>query len=441
MRYHFIRGEFYFGTISCDFHAAMSLHSRLSFLPLKLKDFLRICGTRFFCDNSTLRLSQRTAIPSFGVLLDIDGVLVRGRKPIAGVKEALEMLRQAEAPSVFLTNGGLESEKETAERLSDKIGFEVKEDQMVLSHTPLKMFTALHDKHVLVSGQQNIKEILQSYGFTNVSEMEDVRQAYPLLDMVDRERRYNHVNSGIPAKELPPIEAILLLGEPVRWETNLQLVIDCLVTGGSPESCVMKTNEQIPLIATNTDFLYVAEAPLPRFGHGAFLLCVESLYKKRTGKELVYTALLGKPNLASYQYAEYCLLNQVSDTMPGQIKSLYAIGDNLDTDIYGANVCNEYLTSFHKNDDGNIEGQVSRTGEEVEVSGTSKWMPEVRNLESILVLTGVSYQDAENLTSTEGARFQHRDTAFQPHLRRACHVVDDIMAAVELILKREQGSS
>lgn len=125
MRYHFIRGEFYFGTISCDFHAAMSLHSRLSFLPLKLKDFLRICGTRLFCDNSTLRLSQRTAIPSFGVLLDIDGVLVRGRKPIAGVKEALEMLRQAEAPSVFLTNGGLESEKETAERLSDKIGFEV----------------------------------------------------------------------------------------------------------------------------------------------------------------------------------------------------------------------------------------------------------------------------------------------------------------------------
>ena len=62
----------------------------------------------------------------------------------------------------------------------------------------------------------------------------------------------------------PDLLAILLLGEPVRWETNLQLVIDCLVTGGSPESSVMKTNEQIPLIATNTDFLYVAEAPLPR---------------------------------------------------------------------------------------------------------------------------------------------------------------------------------
>lgn len=43
--------------------------------------------------------------------------------------------------------------------------WQVKEDQMVLSHTPLKMFNWLHDKHVLVSGQQNIKEILQRYPF------------------------------------------------------------------------------------------------------------------------------------------------------------------------------------------------------------------------------------------------------------------------------------
>ena len=43
--------------------------------------------------------------------------------------------------------------------------WQVKEDQMVLSHTPLKMFNSLHDKHVLVSGQQNIKEILRRYPF------------------------------------------------------------------------------------------------------------------------------------------------------------------------------------------------------------------------------------------------------------------------------------
>ena len=96
-----------------------------TFIVPKLGDVLRFCGARFFCENPSPRLSPKTAVPSFGVLLDIDGVLVRGRKPIPGAREALEMLRQSEVPTVFLTNGGCESEKEAAERLSDKIGFEV----------------------------------------------------------------------------------------------------------------------------------------------------------------------------------------------------------------------------------------------------------------------------------------------------------------------------
>ncbi|XP_068693452.1 haloacid dehalogenase-like hydrolase domain-containing 5 [Montipora foliosa] len=417
------------------------LTSRLIFQQSKLSDVLRFCGVRFFCDNPTLRLSQRPAFPSFGVLLDIDGVLVRGRKPIPGAREALEMLRQAEVPSVFLTNGGCESEKEAAERLSDKIGFEVREDQMVLSHTPLKMFNWLHKKHVLISGQQNIKEIIQGYGFTKVSDIEDVRKAYPLLDMVDRERRYDQINLGIPVEELPPIEAVLLLGEPVRWETNLQLIVDLLVTSGSPSSSSTTSNEHIPVIAVNTDLLYMAEAPLPRFGHGAFLMCLEALYKKLTGNKLIYTALLGKPNLASYQYAEHCLLNQVNESSSSQINSLYAIGDNLDTDIYGANMCNEYLKAFHETDKDRIINHFTRTSVEVKGNAAMKWMPEVRRIESILVHTGVSSQDGENPPNSEGARFQHRDILFQPHLRRACHVVDDVTAAVELILKMEQGCS
>ena len=31
------------------------------------------------------------------------------------------------------------------------------------------------------------------------------------------------------------------------------------------------------------DLQWMAEAVMPRFGHGAFLLCLESLYKKITG--------------------------------------------------------------------------------------------------------------------------------------------------------------
>ena len=47
-----------------------------------------------------------------------------------------------------------------------EIFFKVREEQMILSHTPLKMFDWLHNKHVLVSGQGRVKEILQEYPFT-----------------------------------------------------------------------------------------------------------------------------------------------------------------------------------------------------------------------------------------------------------------------------------
>lgn len=95
-----------------------------SFTP-KLRNVLRSSVVRSLCENPTLRPLAKPAVQSFGVLLDIDGVLVRGRKAIPGAREALEMLQQSEIPTVYLTNAGSESEKEAAERLSYKIGFEV----------------------------------------------------------------------------------------------------------------------------------------------------------------------------------------------------------------------------------------------------------------------------------------------------------------------------
>lgn len=95
-----------------------------SFAP-KLRNALRSSLVRSLCEKSTPRPSPKAAVQSFGILLDIDGVLVRGRNAIPGAREALEMLQQSDVPTVFLTNGGSESEQEAAERLSDKTGFEV----------------------------------------------------------------------------------------------------------------------------------------------------------------------------------------------------------------------------------------------------------------------------------------------------------------------------
>lgn len=64
-----------------------------------------------------------------------------------------------------------------------------------------------------------------------------------------------------------------------------------------------------------------------RFGHGMFLVCLESLYKKITGHELKYEALIGKPSVVTYNYAEL-LVRQQAESLgwTGPVKRLYAIG-------------------------------------------------------------------------------------------------------------------
>lgn len=54
-----------------------------------------------------------------------------------------------------------------------------------------------------------------------------------------------------------------------------------------------------------------------------FLLCLESVYKKLTGRELRYEALLGKPSLQTYQYAEQLLRQQNHNR---RLSTIYAIG-------------------------------------------------------------------------------------------------------------------
>lgn len=58
-----------------------------------------------------------------------------------------------------------------------------------MAHSPLKMFKQFHNKRVLVSGQGPIHEISKNLGFTNVCTVEDIRKAFPVLDVVDQKRR------------------------------------------------------------------------------------------------------------------------------------------------------------------------------------------------------------------------------------------------------------
>ena len=92
-------------------------------------------------------------------------------------------------PTVFVTNAGNCLRQTKADQLSSWLNVKITEDQVVMSHSPLKMFKEYHEKHVLVVGQGPVTDIAKNLGFTKISTMDDYRHAFPALDAVDHNRR------------------------------------------------------------------------------------------------------------------------------------------------------------------------------------------------------------------------------------------------------------
>lgn len=60
-------------------------------------------------------------------------------------------------------------------------------------------------------------------------------------------------------------KGVLLLGEPVRWETSLQLIMDVLLSNGNPGTGLATAPyPHLPVLASNMDLLWMAEAKMPR---------------------------------------------------------------------------------------------------------------------------------------------------------------------------------
>ncbi|XP_038176000.1 haloacid dehalogenase-like hydrolase domain-containing 5 isoform X2 [Arvicola amphibius] len=367
--------------------------------------------------------------PTFGLLFDIDGVLVRGHRVIPAALEAFGKLvnsqGQLRVPVVFVTNAGNILQHSKAQELSGLLGCKVDPDQVILSHSPMKLFSQYHNKRMLVSGQGPLVENARALGFQNVVTTDELRTAFPELDMVDLARRPKTTR---PRNDFPAIEGVLLLGEPVRWETSLQLIMDVLLSNGNPGTgLVTAPYPHLPVLASNMDLLWMAEAKMPRFGHGTFLLCLEAIYRKVTGKELKYEGLMGKPSILTYQYAEDVIRQQAERRgWSAPIRKLYAIGDNPVSDVYGANLFNQHL-------------QMGKRGEEERgTGGQQKQRPSaIQSCASILVCTGIhSSQDP----GSKGAQLPfhgHRDFSFSPELLKASHIVHDVDEAVQLVFRQE----
>ncbi|XP_005104991.1 haloacid dehalogenase-like hydrolase domain-containing 5 [Aplysia californica] len=387
---------------------------------------------------------------NFGILFDVDGVLARGSTPLDPAKKAIEKLKDSEGnlkvPVAFVTNACNRSH-DKARQISSWFDLPVSPEQVIHAPTPAKLLRQFHGKHTLVIGQEYRLEIAEDLGFSNCCTIEDVKEAYPLLDMVDHANRVQVAKHGYTENpNFPKIDVVLLIGEPCRWESDLQLLIDLLLTEGKPTAAPKDPHNvpQIPIIACNMDLVFMAEACMPRFGHGAFLLCLEALYKKITGNELQYKNLVGKPCEITYRFAEHTvakIAKQMGNTKP--IKRLYFFGDNPSVDIVGANLYDRYIKQ--KDTNGNaFDLPVSRLIPENEDLHEQT----VESCHSMLVGTGVYKHKPESdsinggsETSTDSSKGDvyhgHRDIAHEPELSKPHQYVHDVHEGIEYIFRKE----
>ncbi|CAF3187615.1 unnamed protein product [Rotaria sp. Silwood2] len=287
---------------------------------------------------------------NFACFFDIDGVITKGSNCITVAKPAIQTLIQFIVPMVVVLNTCmLESDK--AKRLSAVLGVTIHPEQVVFAQTQMRTLTDFHNKHVLVSEQGQAEDIARMIAFKSTTTIEKICEAFPELDMANHMNRFRlskmiSTQGFVHDENFRPIDAIVLLGEPIQWERSLQVIIDLLLTDGNPAIIPDGSNtehDHIPIIACNRDLVFKTAADIPRFGHGAFLTYLETLYKSISGHDLKYTAFVGKPFEISYKYAE-AIANQVAlANGQSKIEKVYFIEDNPDVDIVGVNMYNYLL--------------------------------------------------------------------------------------------------
>ncbi|KAI1418702.1 HAD-superfamily hydrolase [Hypoxylon sp. FL1857] len=288
---------------------------------------------------------------------DIDGVLVKGKKPVPGARETIQLLQRLNIPFIFLTNGGGHTEEAHVAKLGQRLGLTLSAKQFVQSHTPyLDLVPQYADKTILVLGGhgQQIRDLAHAYGFKKVVTSSDFAAYYPHIHPFPEITKAHHDEHGRANEELlsTPIAAILCWTSPRDWCLDLQVVNDLLLSRGGIIGTVSRKNGdaslpnggylqdgQPQLFFCNPDFKWSTEHSQPRVAQGAFREALRGIWNYETQgmAELEYS-IVGKPTNDTYVYAER-VLREYSESLGVErgIDTVYMVGDNPESDIVGAN--------------------------------------------------------------------------------------------------------
>ncbi|KAJ3371043.1 hypothetical protein HDU91_005633 [Kappamyces sp. JEL0680] len=287
----------------------------------------------FKAANRLFSQPGRTPPRNIAFAFDIDGVLLQGRRVLPHAKRALRLLERERIPFIVLTNGGGILESEKAQSLSRLLDCEIGNNQVILSHTPMKSLVPEYRHHsILMVGPESCKDVALHYGFEKVVTPSELFHLNPDIWPFDASHGGHHHDLATVDR----IAAILMFHDSPHWGRDMQVMLDCLwSTNGHIH--LDGDKQAIPVYFSNSDLLWRAHHTRLRLAQGSFRHAFASLYKRLTSEELVYTSF-GKPTLETYQYADALLhRNANRNSAVDRFESIYMIGDNPLSDIAGAN--------------------------------------------------------------------------------------------------------
>lgn len=257
---------------------------------------------------------------------------------------------------------------------------------------------SLRDSTVLVLGSDasQARRIAKGYGFQSVITPADILTAHPEVFP------FNPLSEFYSKQEIQPlpkpvwdpkgsngkmedclkIDAILVFNDPRDWAVDIQLITDLLLShrgylgtyskkNGNPSLPLAQrwqSDGQPALVFSNVDLLWSTGYRQPRYGQGAFRAAVRGAFdqviqqteggrvEKSHDVASVRDFHFGKPQPEMYHFAASKLAQHFktmwhtgSGPSP-QLRKVYMVGDNPESDIRGAVNWRDYLNKRGRSD-------------------------------------------------------------------------------------------
>lgn len=307
---------------------------------------------------------ETSVTDKYAFAFDIDGVLIRGGRPIPEAIEAMKMLNGdneygIKVPYIFVTNGGGKTEAERCIQLSKQLEIEVSPGQFICGHTPMREMAEKYGTVLVVGGEgEKCRIVAEGYGFKDVVTPGDIikdnQDTTPFRKLTEEE--YNNSRTRNFAEV--EIEAIFVFADSRDWASDQQIILDLLMSKkGRLGTRSENYDEGPPVFFSHNDVVWSASHDLTRIGMGALRVSLEAMFKAVTGRTLETTAF-GKPQIGTFQFATRLLQEWRKDThgIDSPPSTVYFVGDTPESDIRGTNEYNE------QNPDANWYSILVKTG-------------------------------------------------------------------------------